>query len=155
MPLINEFEFADSMWWDPVRVQEYVATPNPDNGKWYPLNPISVNIRRKVFSVGLKFDDASPRWRKGADLACYLYMNVSSVSPFPSVSRFFSRFLFINEREIITPPDMGRGTFPFMVQLKIPPWYPKIFVEVYEYSGPTNTQIEQDVLDIKYKVETL
>ncbi|MBD2516859.1 hypothetical protein H6G93_17910 [Nostoc sp. FACHB-973] len=149
----------DSLNWDLVQRQTYIATPGPETS-YIPIPPISIICDSYLMMFGFRNDEAKSNWRFAARVHMKLLTLPSSTSEFMASVNAFSQGCGLRELTLIKFPNLG--LLPFVAEIIIPKWHRQMYVEAWKYSGDevdANTQslgfIQSQLNQVESKIDAL
>jgi len=138
--------------WDLLHRQLYTANRRASGG-FDPLPPVSLTTSANIIAAGAKNSQGYANWQLGAWLFPCLLVSPSSQSEFVALMQTSRIAVPLNRLALIQMPQYIPR--PYLLYFQIPKWHQELLLEVWSYSGPESTTVEESLHRIETKIDAL
>jgi len=143
-------DIGNKLNWDPVVRNGWEALPDGNNGT-IPIPDKSFLTSAHLFMIACSNPDALSHWKAG----CFA-SQLMLASPTTYQAQFLDlvegehrTFIPLNRWKLVRFPDYGLN--PYLINISIPRWHKKIYLEIWSYSGVNSDSIEAALEQIQAK----
>jgi hypothetical protein len=139
-------ELDDSLHWDLVARRSDQANQR-ESGGYDPIPPFTLTATSNILLAGCQNSKAYYNWYTGAYLNVALFNSPSSTSEFLALMEVASVRVPLNRLRLIQLPRYTSGQIALI--FTPPRWHTELLTEVWQYSGPESTTVEQALAELQ------